>query len=91
MLLIIKNLKGEYVMKLSRECYIITYKQNKAYKSISQIKGLEIYYSSKKQKYITAYFDTADKERILKELKEIKGITEFGPTRLDQAEMDINL
>lgn len=78
-------------MQLNRECYIITYKFKKAYKNISKIKGLEIYYFSKKQKYITAYFDSVDKERILKELKEIKGIGNFEPSKLDQAEMNLNL
>lgn len=76
-------------MEINRECYIITYKFKKAYKKISNIKGLEVYYSSKKQKYITAYFDVKDKERILKDLKEIKGISNFEPSRLDQAALNI--
>lgn len=78
-------------MQLSRECYIITYKYKKAYKNISKIKGLEIFYSSKKQKYITAYFDTKDKEQILKELKEVHGILNYEPSKLDQAEMNLSL
>lgn len=78
-------------MEIKRECYIITYKFKKAYKNISKIEGLEIFYSSKKQRYITAYFDTVDKERILKALKDVNGIGSFEPSLLDQTSMNVAL
>lgn len=78
-------------MEINRECYIITYRYKKAYQKINKIKGLEIFYSSKTQKYITAYFDSVDKDRILNELKAIRGINNVEPSKLDLAGLKIKL
>lgn len=76
-------------MEIIRECYIITYKYKNAFNKIKKVKGLDIYYSSKKSRYITAYFDAIDKEQILEELKKIKGVQKIEPTKLDQVKINI--
>lgn len=78
-------------MDLNRECYIITYKYKNVFNKIKKVKGLDIYYSSKKSRYVTAYLDHDDKKRILEDLKKIKGVQLVEPTRLDQAEINIKI
>lgn len=78
-------------MALKRECYIITYRFKNVFKRINKVKGLDIYYSSKRSRYITAYVDLVDAEKIIEEVKKIKGVQSVEKTKLDQAEININL
>lgn len=78
-------------MKINRECYVINYRYRSVYRRVNKIKGLDIYYSSRRQRYIVAYFDTENKEQILEQLNKIRGITNIEPSRLDLKEMNLKL
>ncbi len=78
-------------MVLNRECYIITYRFKNAIKRIRKVEGLDIYYSSKRSRYVTAYIDQADVNRVVDEVKKIRGVQTVEKTKLDQAEININL
>lgn len=78
-------------MAVDRECYIITYRFKNVIRRIRKVEGLDIYYSSRKSRYVTAYVDKTDSKRIIEEVQKIRGVQTIEKTKLDQAEVNINL
>lgn len=78
-------------MDLNRQCYIITYRYKNVFRRIKKIKGIDIYYSSPRSRYVTAYLDNDKADSIIEQLKKIRGVLTVEPTRLDQAKVNIKL
>ncbi|NLN50629.1 MAG: YlbG family protein [Acholeplasmataceae bacterium] len=78
-------------MVIKRECYLIYYRQRRALKRIRKIKGLDIFYVSKRFNYLTVYLDKSEEKRIINELKQMRGIRSFEKSLLDQPEINLDL
>lgn len=78
-------------MDLNRECYVITYRYKNVIRRIKKVKGIDIYYSSPRARYVTAYFDNDKSKEIIEQLKKIRGVLNVEPTRLDQVKVNIKL
>lgn len=78
-------------MEIERSCYIIYYRGKKTVNEIKKINEVDIYYNSKRLHYLTVYFDTKNKEKILQQFKRVRGVLKFEETLLDQLDGSFNL
>lgn len=78
-------------MVIERKCYVITYRFRNVIRRIRKVKDLDIYYFSRKSRYVVAYVDKENSEKVVRDLNKIKGVLKVEETLLDQPQVDIKL
>lgn len=71
-------------MEIKRSCYLVYYRRNRTVNEIKRLKEVDIYYNSKRLRYLTIYFDTKDEKNILNKIRRIKGVLKVEKSQLDQ-------
>ncbi len=78
-------------MEIKRDCYLIYYKGNRTVREIKKIAGLDIYYNSKRLRYLTVYIDAKDEKRIIHSIRQVKGMLKVEKSLLNQPNISIKV
>lgn len=78
-------------MEVSRSCYIVYYRGKKTLRELKKIKEIDIYYDSKRLRFLTVYLDTSDKDKILQQLNRVRGVIKVEESLLDQLDGSLQL